>query len=88
MLANIFQFAWIGAQEQDLSNEGSIVLLDFVEAKLRCSKPESKPSIRSIGTSIRFIGTDGSSHTLGPITYIGIIAWTDHDAARALVEWT
>ena len=74
------------AQEQDLSNERSNVLLDLAKAELRCSEADSKPLISSklIGTSVSFIGTDGSSHTLGPITYMG----TMHDAARALVEWT
>ena len=52
---------------------GSIVLLDLLEAELRCFKADPKSSIRSIGVSIRLIGTDGSSHTLGPITYIGTI---------------
>ena len=44
---------------------GSIVLLDHLEAELRCYKADPKSSIRSIGTLIRFIVTDGSSHTLG-----------------------
>ena len=52
--------------------------------KLRCSKADPKPSIFSIGTSIRFVGTDGSSHTLGrslgPImTQLVVLSCGHHD---------
>ena len=61
------------AKEQYLSNEGSTALLDLVKGESRCFKADPKPSIRSVGTSIRCTGTDGSSHTralagsLGPV---------------------
>ena len=38
-----------------------------MKADLRCSKADFQPSISSIGTSVSFISTDGSSHTLGPL---------------------
>ena len=88
MLANVFQFARTRAQKENLSNEGSNVPLDLVKAELWCCKADSKPSIISLGTSVSYIGTDGSSHTLGSITYNATIARTDREAARALVEWT
>ena len=63
VLANFLWFAWKCAQE--LSNKGSSVLPDLVEAELRRFKADPKPSIRSIVASIGYLGTDWSSHTLG-----------------------
>ena len=64
-----------------VSNKGSIVLLDLVEAELRCSKADPKPSISSVGRQVIFLDR-------WKFTYIGTFARTYQDAACSLVEWT
>ena len=81
VLANFFYFAWTCVQEQDLSNEGSNVLLDLVKAELRFFKADSKPSMSSVGTSVSY-------RDRWKFTYIGTdhIHWDHAWFTRALVE--